>query len=158
MVDLSSKDMQVALLLSDLTGICDRGFALAVHIRYTRPTLLYQAYDQTWVDHYSERGYMLSDPTVHWGLANVGSIDWDQLLDQDSAGVIADAVSHGLTHGWTCSVGPATSRSMGSMTRTTAFSDAQRARCIDIVTEIHNLTEGFDTFPAAVQNRLRAVI
>ena len=158
MVKVLHKDVQIAALLAELAGICDRGFALAVHIRYTRPTLLYQSYDQAWVDHYSERGYMLSDPTVHWGLMNVGCIDWDQLSDQDSAGVIADAVSHGLTHGWTCSEGSATSRSMGSMTRTTAFSDTQRARCVAIITEIHNQTEGFDSFPAGLQDSLRTLI
>ena len=61
-----------------MRGFCDTGFALAVHIRYTRPTLLYQTYEQSWADQYSEKGYMLSDPTVHWGLANVGSMEWEQ--------------------------------------------------------------------------------
>jgi len=45
--------------LTQLRALCDSGFALAIHIRYTRPTILYRTYDQAWIDHYSERGFML---------------------------------------------------------------------------------------------------
>jgi LuxR family transcriptional regulator len=158
MVDVSRKDVVVAGLLSELSAICDRGFALAVHIRYTRPTLLYQTYDQAWVDHYSEKGYMLSDPTVHWGLANLGAIDWAQLVDQDPEGVIAAATARGLTNGWTYAVGPVTSRSLCSMTRAAPFSADQRARCCAIIEEIHNLTEGFDTLSSSQQDKLRNLL
>lgn len=155
MVEVSRKDVTIAKLLGDLGALCDRGYALAVHIRYTRPTLLYQTYAQDWGDHYSEKGYMLSDPTVHWGLANVGAVDWTDLVDQDSEGVIADARNHGLINGWTYAVGPALSRSLGSMTRSAPFTAAERARCCAIIDEIHNLTDGFDSLPTAQQERLR---
>lgn len=158
MVDVSRKDVSVAQLLGELATLCDRGFALAVHIRYTRPTLLYQTYARDWGDHYSEKGYMLLDPTVHWGLANVGSIDWEALVGQDTEGVIAAARTYGLINGWTYSVGPATSRSLGSMTRSTPFTDAQRARCCAIIDEVHAQTDGFDTLPHDLQETLRNLL
>lgn len=155
MADVSRRGLSVASLLGELGVICDSGYALAVHIRYTRPTLLYQTYAQAWGDHYSEKGYMLVDPTVHWGLANVGSIDWQDLVPQDPSGVIEAARNYGLHNGWTYAVGPATSRSLGSLTSTVPFSPDMRARCCAIIDEIHALTEGFDQFSANQQNRLR---
>jgi LuxR family transcriptional regulator len=158
MAQTPGKDTAVAKLLGRLRVLCDQGFALAVHIRYTRPTLLYQTYAQEWADHYSEKGYMLSDPTVHWGLANVGSMDWDKLADRDPEGIIQAARDFGLTNGWTYAVGPAASRSLGSMTRTTPFTEDQRAEIRAIIDEIHDLTEGFDHFTPKLQQALRTLI
>jgi len=153
---LASRDAQIALLLGDLSHFCNRGFALAVHIRLTRPTLLYQTYDQTWSDAYSERGYMLSDPVVHWGLTNSGWVEWETLTDQDPAGVIPAAKAHGLTNGWTYSVGSASSRTIAGLPRDGApFSPDERADMARIVEAIHSLTEGFESFPADLQDRLR---
>ena len=158
MAEVRGKDTEVAALLGKLKVLCDRGFAMAVHIRYTRPTLLYQTYSREWGDYYSEKGYMLTDPTVHWGLANVGSMDWDQLEGQDPEGIIKAARSYGLTNGWTYAVGPATSRSLASMTRTSPFTEAERNEIRKAIDEIHTLTEGFDSFPPALQDKLRKLV
>lgn len=156
MTRLASKDTQVAQLLGDLARFCNRGFALAVHIRLTRPTLLYQTYDRAWSDTYSERGYMLSDPVVHWGLVNSGWVEWESLLDQDPAGVITAAKEHGLSNGWTYSVGSASSRTIAGLPRDGApFSQQERDHMARIVDAIHTATEGFETFPADLQDRLR---
>ncbi|MEO8241723.1 MAG: autoinducer binding domain-containing protein [bacterium] len=157
MVDFRGKVPAIAEQLGKLKAMCDSGFALAVHIRYTRPTLLYQTYSPAWSEDYSEKGYMLSDPTVHWGLANVGSMTWDKLEAQDPEGVIKAAKTYGLHNGWTYSVGPATSRSLASMTRTTAFSAADCEAIQAAIDEIHLQTDGFDQFPAKVQDALRAL-
>jgi LuxR family transcriptional regulator, quorum-sensing system regulator SdiA len=150
-----SKAARVAQILGKFRAIADTGFAMAVHIRYTRPTLLYQTYDQSWADHYSEKGYMLVDPTVHWGLSNTGSVDWEALVGQDSAGVIAAAQAHGLTNGWTYAVGAPTSRSLASMTRSKPFTAAERDEIRQGIDEIHALTEGFEQFPQDEQDSLR---
>lgn len=142
--------------MGSLTAVCDRGFALAVHIRLTRPTLLYQTYDQAWSDTYSERGYMLSDPVVHWGLMNTGWVEWESLVGQDPAGVIAAAKAHGLTNGWTYSVGSPSSRTIAGLPRSGApFTAAERAEMARTVDAIHEATEGFESFPAQLQDRLR---
>jgi LuxR family transcriptional regulator len=158
MEQVSGKEAAIAGHLHKLRSLCDRGFALAIHIRYTRPTLLYQTYDQAWSDRYSEKGYMLSDPVVGWGLGNTGWVEWASLAPQDPVGVIADAVAHGLTNGWTYSTGPSSSRTIAGLPRSGApFSAADRAEMAQIVDSIHELTEGFETFTPDLQNRLRGL-
>lgn len=146
----------VARHLSKLGALCDTGFALAIHIRLTAPTLMYQTYAQDWAEHYSTKGYMLSDPVVHWGLTHTGRIDWANLTDVDPEGVIASAVSFGLTHGWTYAVGPANSRTIAGLTRSgRAHTDAEVAEIQTIVDELHAITEGFDDFPKEKQDKMR---
>jgi LuxR family transcriptional regulator len=148
---------QVTAHLGRLQSLCDTGYALAIHIRYTRPSLMYRTYPHVWLEYYSEHGLMLSDPVVRWALAHEGAVTWDQLERDDPAGVIASARDHGLSHGVSYSVGPAESRTMAGMTRSTPFSDAEMAEMHDIVRSIHDLTEGFDQLPLADQNALRVL-
>jgi LuxR family transcriptional regulator, quorum-sensing system regulator SdiA len=157
MVQVQDKDAEVAELLGRLKTFCDRGFALASHIRYTRPTLLYQTYSREWGDHYSEKGFMLSDPVVHWGLTNVGWVEWSSLTDRDPDGVIRSAVLHGLTNGWTYATGPASSRTIAGLTRSTPFAAVERDEMAAIVDKIHETTDGFDGFAPDLQDRLRTL-
>ena len=148
----------VAALLARLGHICDTGFALAIHIRYTRPSLLYRTYRQDWIDHYSEKGYMLFDPVVRWGLMNSGGVNWHDLREQDPEGVIAAAEAHGLLHGWTYATGPATSRTISGLTRSTApFTDAEKAELNGIVDAIHAATEGIEQYDETILEALRAL-
>ena len=140
-----------------LAALCDSGFALAVHIRFTRPSLLFQTYPSGWIDHYNEKSYMLVDPTVRWGLTHVGAVEWDSLVDDDTDGVLDAASAYGLANGWTYATGPATSRSLGSMTRTTPFTPDQRNEICAIIDDIHALTEGFDQMPTEIQDAFRAI-
>jgi LuxR family transcriptional regulator, quorum-sensing system regulator SdiA len=156
MAESAAKVELIAQKLGTLAGFCDRGFALAVHIRYTRPTLLYQTYDRAWSETYSLKGYMLADPVVHWGLMNNGWVEWASLVGQDPEGVIADAVAHGLANGWTYSVGPASSRTIAGLPRSgPPFTAAERAEMATLVDVIHAETEGFDSFSAPLQDKLR---
>jgi LuxR family transcriptional regulator, quorum-sensing system regulator SdiA len=148
----------VAAHLQDLRAMCDSGYALAIHIRYTRPSLLYRSYHQAWIDHYSERGFMLTDPVVHWGLTHIGSINWADLSKEDTEGVLRDALAHGLHNGWTYATGPATARTIAGLTKTGAdFTAAERAEIARIVDALHALTEGLDAMPAEDQAALRAL-
>jgi LuxR family transcriptional regulator len=154
----SSKTDAVAKLLFQLSTICDTGFALAVHIRYTRPSLLYRTYNQEWIDHYSEGGLMLTDPVVHWGLTNTGCMKWSGLADQDQDGVIAAAVAHGLLNGWTYAVGPPNSRTLAGLTKSGAdFTAAEQDMLIAVVDEIHALSDGIETFSTRTLDELRAL-
>lgn len=154
-----NKEAAVAGELRRLKGFCDTGFALAIHIRYTRPTILYQTYSREWSDHYSEKGFMLSDPVVHWGLTHTGRVDWNTLTDQDPEGVISSAVAFGLTNGWTYATGPAGSRTIAGLTRSgEPFSAEDVKEITQIVDNIHELTDGFDQFPPALQDKLRGLI
>ncbi len=147
---------QMRELLAQISETCDTGFALAIHIRFTRPALLFRTYRQDWIEHYSEKGFMLSDPVVHWGLMNSGMVRWDDLAEQDPAGVLSDAKTFGLANGWTYSVGPAASRTISGHTKSGAdFTPAQVATLQSLVQQAHDITEGIETFPPEVMDAMR---
>jgi LuxR family transcriptional regulator, quorum-sensing system regulator SdiA len=156
-----SKDIsvvkQVTACLERLSAFCDTGYLLAVHIRYTRPSLMFKTYPKDWLDHYSERGFMMVDPVVGWAMAQEGTAFWDDLAANDPAGVMAAARSFGLTHGVSFAIGPNTSRTIGSVTRSTVYTAAELDTMRGIITEIHDLTDGVDAFPAKTQDALRAL-
>lgn len=147
---------QMRGLLAQLDAVCDTGFALAIHIKFTRPSLLYRTYRGEWIEHYSEKGYMLTDPVVHWGLMNSGKVRWDDLGAQDAMGVLQDAKTFGLTNGWTYSVGPASSRTIAGLTKSgDDFSPDQIENVQMLVEEAHTLTEGIEDFNAELLDALR---
>lgn len=142
--------------LGRLGALCDTGFALAIHIRLTAPTLLYQTYRPEWGDYYSTKGFMLSDPVVVWGLTHTGRVVWSDLVGVDSEGVIAAAVSFGLTNGWTYATTTDHSRTIAGLTRTgRAHTEAEVAEIVAIVDNLHLLTAHFDDLPHTVQDKLR---
>ncbi|TCP38741.1 autoinducer binding domain-containing protein [Rhodovulum marinum] len=136
---------KVSELLSALGELCDTGFALAIHIRYTRPLLLYQNYSREWSDFYSENGLMLADPVVRWGLENTGVLLWDDPDLDDPAGVVELARNHGLRNGVTIATGPRTSRTITGHTRSAgafAADEIERLRCL--VETVHAVTGGLE--------------
>lgn len=156
-VDPTTVD-KVAALLARLDELCDTGYALAIHIRYTRPSLLYRTYSQEWIDTYSTKGYMLFDPVVRWGLMNTGGVDWSDLKSEDPEGVMTDAAAHGLLFGWTHSTGPATSRTISGLTRSTGpFTEAEKAELSALLDDLHAATEGIEQFDEAMMEALRAL-
>ncbi len=72
-----------------LTALAPSGYAIALHVRFTTPTFLFQTYPREWIEVYTQRGYVMSDPTVMWGFSNTGRVRWSDLADQDSAGMLA---------------------------------------------------------------------
>lgn len=145
---------QVTARLAQLSAFCDTGYLLAVHIRYTRPSLMFKTYPQAWLDNYSERGLMMVDPVVRWGMSHEGIAHWDDLVADDPEGVVEAARAHGLSHGISFAIGPSSSRTIGSVTRSTAFTQAEVDEMLAIVTDIHTLTDGFDQFPVKAQTAL----
>lgn len=146
---------QVAACLDRLSGFCDTGYLLAVHIRYTRPSLMFKTYPKDWLEHYSERGFMMVDPVVGWAMTHEGMATWDDLAANDPAGVVAAAREFGLSNGVSFAIGPSTSRTIGSVTRSSAFDADDLETLRAIITEIHSLTDGLDQMPARVQDGLR---
>lgn len=156
MADDRGKAEAVKAHLDRLALLCDTGYALAIHIRMTAPSLLYQTYAQDWAEHYSTKGYMMSDPVVRWGLTHTGRVVWDTLTDVDPEGVIAASVSFGLTHGWTYAVGSSSTRTIAGLTRSgRAHTEAEVAEIEAIVDDVHKITDGFDDFPKDLQAKLR---
>ncbi len=124
--------------LARLANLAPKGYALGLHIRFSSAHLMVQTYDPKWTEIYSERGYMLADPTVFWGFGNDGSVRWSEIDLPDPHGIVAQAAAHGLKYGVTAACGPTSSRTIGGFARDDReFIDAEMAEIEEIITELH---------------------
>ncbi len=130
---------QLDALLAQLDQFCVTGHALALHIRFTRPSLLFRNYPPEWIDRYSEAGMMLRDPVVIWGFHNTGSVLWNELEDPD--GILVEAAQYGLTNGLACAVGPADDRSLSGFTRSSGpFREDEIRTLLKMTEDLHDLS------------------
>ncbi len=151
---------QVKDKLKVLGEVCDSGYLLAMHIRYTRPTLMFTTYPQLWLEHYGENGMMMVDPVVRWAMAestDASMMKWEDLSADDPANVIAGSAAHGLHNGVSFAVGPIASRTIGSVTSSSPFSQAQLAQAKVLITDIHALTDAIETMDQPTIDALRAI-
>lgn len=124
------------------------GFAIAFHIRFTTPEFLVQTYPTDWTNLYSERGYVMGDPTVRWGFENTGSKRWSEMSSDDPMGIFGESAKFGLVHGTTVATESAGSRSVASFARADReLTDTEIAELESLVEELHAATasaEGMD--------------
>lgn len=133
----------IATLLHDLDRRSPAGFAVALHVQFATPAYLFQTYPQRWKDWYSSNGLVMHDPTVRWGLANVGSIKWADLETIDTRGVLEMAKDHGIMNGVTVAVASNRSRSIGSFARADReFEDEEISSLVEMVGRLHEETVG----------------
>ena len=127
--------------LAEMQRLSPMGFAVALHVSFTTPRFLFQTYARDWMRHYSEKGLVLDDPTVKWGLEHDGVVDWADLAKDDARGVLAQAQEYGLRHGVTVSVYEEGSRSVGSFAREDrAFSAEEQDTLKELFGQLHRAT------------------
>lgn len=114
----------IAALLHDLDQRSPAGCAIALHIRFSAPTYLFQTYPKRWLDHYSAHGFVMHDPTVRWALNNAGHVLWSELEAIDTHHVLERAKDFGLMNGVAVSVVDAELRSIASFARADRDYDA----------------------------------
>jgi LuxR family transcriptional regulator, quorum-sensing system regulator SdiA len=107
----------VAALLHDLDRRSPAGCAIGLHIRFTTPRYMFQSYPKRWMDEYSGSGLLVQDPTVRWGMSNVGWILWRDLEAIDNHGVLDRARNYGIMNGVTIALLIEESRSIASFAR-----------------------------------------
>ena len=132
------------------------GFAIALHVKFTTPRYLLQAYSKEWLDLYSSEGLVMNDPTVHWAFSNTGAIRWSDLAADDPAQVLAKAEQFGLRYGVAISLEEHGTRSMASFAR----SDREMTD-IDIfalrmdMKDLHLQTQTIELFTPEMHERLK---
>ena len=145
---MSSTQVEISDVLGELNGLAQAGYAIGLQIQYTTPKFMFQTYSKEWLDLYSEKGLLMSDPTLAWGFENTGAVRWAQLRDNDPAGVLQLAKAHGIKFGITCaqeSEGVKDGiRSVGSFARNDRDFTAQ---------EIVDITAHFNTLHAATESQ-----
>lgn len=144
--------------LSRLTELSPKGYALGLHIRYASAHLMIQTYDAGWSETYTEKGYMLGDPTVFWGFSNEGAIRWSAIDLPDPHGILKQAADHGLIYGLTVSYGPTASRTIGGFGRDDReFTDDEIAQILETVRELHERSTPPEQLTVAQRTALRLV-
>jgi len=130
------------------------GFAIAFHIRFTRPDFLFQTYSKTWTDIYSQSGFVMHDPIVRWGFENTGAIRWSML--DDPVGVLEKARPHGLVYGFACAVENGGTRSVAGFARADReFTDSEIAAIAAQVATLHDETAKAGALSAETREELR---
>ncbi len=133
----------IAALLQDLDRRSPAGFAIALHIRFTTPTYLFQSYPVRWLDYYTAEGLVVQDPTVHWGLQNLGHIRWTDLEPIDPRGVLEKAKDFGLMNGVAIAVAQSGTRSIGSFARADRdYHESEMAELNELLAALHAATVG----------------
>lgn len=128
--------------LHQLSLMAPAGYFVGLHIRFTAPLFTYQTYDQAWIDHYTENGYVLRDPMTAWGFSTTGSIRWGDPALPDPFKLFDEAAGYGLHYGCTIACGPIKSRTIASFARADReFEDREIAAIETIVLRLHDMTE-----------------
>jgi LuxR family transcriptional regulator, quorum-sensing system regulator SdiA len=134
------------------------GYFVGLHIRFTAPLFTFQTYDQAWIDHYTENGFVLRDPMTAWGFSTTGSIRWSDPHLPDPFGLFKEAARHGLHYGVTVACGPIKSRTIASFARADReFRDAEIEAVIAIVHRLHDMTEPPEELTKAQIEALRCI-
>ncbi|MEJ2003184.1 MAG: LuxR family transcriptional regulator, partial [Maritimibacter sp.] len=83
-------------------------------------------------------GYIMGDPSVVWGMMNVGAARWSEIAVPDSLGVFTNAAKHGMEFGAAFATGTNESKSFGNCARSDReFSDMELAEIQEIVIAVH---------------------
>ncbi|MDR9428733.1 MAG: autoinducer binding domain-containing protein [Salibaculum sp.] len=131
------------------------GFAIAFHIKFTTPEFLLQTYPKDWIDLYSERGYVMSDPIVRWGFSETGVMSWADLATWDDAGVLAESERFGMKHGVAISIEAEGTRSVAGFARSDRdFTGEEVARLKADVEALHRMTSSADGMNPTMRKEL----
>jgi LuxR family transcriptional regulator, quorum-sensing system regulator SdiA len=144
--------------LKNLADFAVSGYFIGLHIRFTSPLFTFQTYDQRWIDHYTENGYVLRDPMTAWGFSRTGWIRWSDPALLDPFGLFKEAAQFGLNHGVTVACGPIKSRTIASFARSDReFRDDEIDRIERKVLRLHDLSEPPEALTEAQIEALRMI-
>lgn len=139
-----------------LKALAPTGYAMAFHVRFTTPTFLFQTYPKSWIDIYSQRGYLMSDPTVLWAFSNTGRIRWSELAAGDASGMLAESAAQGMRYGFTLATDRGGSQSLGSFTRgDREFTTAEMDEIEAIFLHLHAMTLDLREFAPETHESLK---
>lgn len=144
--------------LHGLGLVATAGYFIGLHIRFTSPLMTFQTYDQVWIDHYTENGFVLRDPMTAWGFSRTGSIRWSDPELLDPFGLFKEAARYGLHHGVTIACGPIKSRTIASFARPDReFRDDEISKIHATVLRLHDLTEPPEALTEAQIEALKCI-
>lgn len=107
---------------------CEGGFSslapvghyIALRVGYAYPLMEYNTLPEPWVRRYTQMGFMLHDPVMHWLYEFKGATRWSQIRLPDPRNILREAADFGLRYGVAIShtsSEPDGQRSFGSFAR-----------------------------------------
>lgn len=149
---------RIDIELKNLARIATAGYFIGLHIRFTSPIFTFQTYDQRWIDHYTENGFVLRDPMTAWGFSRTGWIRWSDPALLDPFGLFQEAAQFGLIYGATVACGPIKSRTIASFARSDReFREDEIAKIERTVLRLHDLSEPPEALTEAQIEALRCI-
>ncbi|WP_372840029.1 autoinducer binding domain-containing protein [Phaeovulum sp.] len=148
----------IDLELRKLGRLASQGFFIGLHIRFTSPLMSFQTFNPSWVNHYTDQGYVLRDPMIAWGFSTSGTIRWSDKRLVDPYGIFKEAAAYGLKYGITVACGPIRSRTVCSFARDDReFTDEEIATIAGIVHHLHEMVEPPEKLTKAQVEALRCI-
>jgi LuxR family transcriptional regulator len=129
-------------LSAALSGFKDRaasGYAMGLHIQFTTPAYFFQSYPRKWLEHYSQAGLLVNDPTVSWCFENTGICRWSDM--DDPHGILEQAAEFGMRYGVVYATTSGDSHSMCGFARPDReFTDAEVSELVALFEAMHVAT------------------
>jgi LuxR family transcriptional regulator len=127
-------------IIAQISEIAPEGFNFGFHVRFSRPALVKMTYRADWSRLYSERKYILCDPSVIWAMMNDGAARWSEIDLADPLGVMEAAATHGYNYGVAIGRGDIESKTIGSAARSDReFDDDEITAIQDAVSLVHEM-------------------
>lgn len=112
---MARDEFELSRVLAEFSERAASGFAMGLHISFTTPAYFFQSYPRPWLEHYSQAGLLMQDPTVSWCFENTGVCRWSDM--DDPAGVLAQAAEYGMKYGIVYATTSGGSHSMSGFAR-----------------------------------------
>jgi LuxR family transcriptional regulator len=136
---MSSQQLDVSVVLSEFKDRAESGYAMGLHINFTTPAFFFQSYPRPWLEHYSQAGLLVNDPTVSWCFENTGVCRWSDM--DDPAGILTQAADYGMRYGIVYATNSGGSHSMSGFARPDReYNEDEIAELVERFEALHEAT------------------
>lgn len=151
---MSSAQLDLSTVLGEFKDRSASGYAMGLHIEFTTPAYFFQSYPRAWLQHYSQAGLLVNDPTVSWCFENTGVCRWSDM--DDPHGILVQAAEYGMRYGIVYATNSGGSHSMSGFARSDReFVDAEIAELVERFEAMHLATQDHAALPADTVAQLK---
>ena len=151
---MKNLDLDLGQVLGEFKDRSESGYAMGLHVKFTTPSYFFQSYPKPWLEHYSNAGLLINDPTVSWCFENTGVCRWSDM--DDPAGVLDQAAEYGMRYGIVYATRSNDSHSMSGFARPDReFTDEEIAELVERFEALHVATKDQRALSSATVNQLK---
>ncbi|MBR2655020.1 autoinducer binding domain-containing protein [Yoonia sp.] len=151
---MPNTDLELSSILGEFKDRAAAGYALGLHINFTTPAYFFQSYPRGWLDHYSNSGLLVNDPTVSWCFENTGFCRWSDL--DDPAGILTQAAGYGMKYGIVYATNAGDTHSMSGFARSDReYNDDEIAEIVSRFDKLHAATSSQASLSTSTVEQLK---